>query len=203
MKNVVDLFIAKDRTALFWFMIACSSMLLSALYAISVISAVRTKPQYVIMDGAGIYYLAPSVEFAQATEMHLAQTRMAMETLYTRTPKTLPLGERLNKMFMKNAREMVKAELNKEANKFETQKIYQTVEVEQPTLGRIDPNGFIETRATAKLTRRGTFDGKEQTKQYTVKAAFGWILNTSMATNGGYPTVCSLVITGDPVELPE
>lgn len=202
MKNVVDLFVAKDRTALFWFILACASMLLSAIYARSIISAVRTKPQYVIMDGAGIYYLAPSVEFAQANDLHLAQARMAMETLYTRTPDSLPLGNRLTKMFTKKARDLVKAELAKEAKKFESQKIHQSVEVTEVTIGKLDPNGFIETRVAAKLTREGTFDGKEQTKQYSVKAAFGWVLNTSMASNGGYPTVCTLVVTGDPVELP-
>jgi hypothetical protein len=202
MKNVVDLFVAKDRTALFWFILACASMLLSALYARSIISAVQTKPQYVIMDGAGIYYLAPSVEFAQATALHHAQARLAMETLYTRTPEGLPLGNRLTKMFTKPARDLVKAELAKDEKKFETQKITQSVQDIQVLIGKVDPNGFIETRVSAKLTRQGTFDGKQQTKVFSVKAAFGWILNTSMAANGGYPTVCNIVVTGDPVEEP-
>ena len=77
MKGVVDLFIAKDKIAVFWFLVTCGVIVGAAWYLDKSIKEVHSKPQFVIMDSAGVYYLAPTVDFENAVELHAAQTRLA------------------------------------------------------------------------------------------------------------------------------
>src|SRR6188768_3133962 len=110
MKSVVDLFIVKDRTAIFWFTMACVSIVSCALFVQRIVAAIQQKPQYVIMDARGTYYLAPSVEFEKATDLHIKQTQLAMETLYTRDVDELRFAPRLKKLFSGDARTQIERE---------------------------------------------------------------------------------------------
>jgi hypothetical protein len=201
MKNLVDLFVAKDRTAVFWFVMACASIVCSAIYTRTVIADVRTKPQYVIMDGNGIYYKAPSVEFAQAEALHLAQSRLAMETIYTRTPRNVVFDERVPRLFYASAKDGFYKEITTEAKKFEEEERSQTVEVTSVEVMPGYPKSVAVVRAKGIITRHSIFKGKEKTEQFTVNNQFVWILNPNMETNGGFPTLCYQMLLSDPKKV--
>jgi hypothetical protein len=205
MKSVVDLFVLKDRTAIFWFTMACVSIVCSALFVQRMIAAIRNKPQYVIMDASGVYYLAPSVEFEKAKDLHEAQTRLAMETLYTRDyargDEPMLFGNRVKKLFMPTAIRQIQDEfLTPDAKPFKEQKVHQTVEIEEAGIykNKIDPRGQAITYAKGKLYRQGTLKGQEKTDVYTVQAFFFWRINAKMADNGAFPTVCYKIQASDP-----
>ncbi|RBP48147.1 hypothetical protein DES53_101947 [Roseimicrobium gellanilyticum] len=201
MKSVVDLFVVKDRTAIFWFTVACVSIVCSAIFVQRVITAVQVKPQYVIMDSTGSYYLAPSVEFEKALELHAAQTRLAMETLYTRGPEMLTFESRLKKLFTQEANTQIRKDLlNPDEKPFREQQIHQSIQIEQAGVYKnlIDPRGQAVTFAKGKLTREITFKGQSKTEVLDVEVYFWWRINTRMADNGLFPTVCTKFKASDP-----
>jgi hypothetical protein len=201
MKSVVDLFVVKDRTAIFWFTMACVSIVCSAIFVQRVITAVQVKPQYVIMDSTGSYYLAPSVEFEKAREIHAAQTRLAMETLYTRGPEMLKYESRLKKLFMPETMTQIRKDLlNPDEKPFREQQMTQSIEIEEAGIYKnlITSSGLAVTFAKGKLTRQGTFKGQPKTEVLEVEVYFWWRINTRMADNGLFPTVCAKFKASDP-----
>ena len=207
MKSVVDLFIVKDRTAIFWFTMACVSIVCCAIFVQKIVTAVRVKPQYVIMDASGTYYLAPSVEFEKAVALHEAQSRLALETLYSRDAELLRYQDRANKLFVPDAIKQIEEEFLKPDEKpFKEQKVVQTVEVDEASIYQIDPRGVALTFAKGRLIRQSEFKGQSKTETFEVKAYFTWRINTSMAVNGAFPTVCYKIKASDPkksVETPD
>jgi len=204
MKSVVDLFVVKDRTAIFWFTVACVSIVCSALFVQRMLAAIRTKPQYVIMDNAGVYYLAPSVEFEKAKDLHEAQTRLAMETLYTRDLDQMKFNDRARKLFTKDAISQIHKDLLvPDATPFREQQVHQTVEVEEAGIykNKIDPRGVAISYAKAKLTRESKFKGQSKTETFTVDCYFFWRLNARMADNGLFPTVCYKITASEPKKV--
>jgi len=205
MKSVVDLFVLKDRTAIFWFTVACVSIVCSALFVQKMIAAIRNKPQYVLMDANGVYYLAPSVEFEKATDLHVAQTRLAFETLYTRDLDQLHFDDRVKKLFNKSTVSQIRRDfLTPDAKPFRDQAVHQTVEIDEAGIvpGKIDPRGAAITRAKGKLIRKLTFKGLDKTDIYEVEAYFFWQINAKMADNGAFPTVCNrIVVKSEPKKL--
>jgi hypothetical protein len=206
MKSVVDLFVVKDRTAIFWFTMACVSIVCSALFVQRMLAAIRTKPQYVIMDASGVYYLAPSVEFEKAKDLHDAQTRLAMETLYTRDLEQMKFADRARKLFTKDCQGQIRKELlAPDETPFKEQKVHQTVEILEAGIykGKIDPRGVAITYSKAKLTRQSSFKGQSKTETFTVDCYFFWRINTKMADNGLFPTVCTKITPSEPKKVLE
>lgn len=188
MKGVVDLFIAKDRIAIFWFLAACGVIIASAWYLDRTIRAVHTRPQFVIMDSAGVYYLAPTVDFENAVELHAAQTRLAMETLFNRGPNGLDSPKRVPKIFGRKAVEFIAEEMQSENAAFKNQDIHQKVEVSKTEILKTVGEGAL-TSATGQVIRVGVFKGKTFNEVYDVQARFSWVLNKDMRNNGQFPTV--------------
>lgn len=206
MKSVVDLFIVKDRTAIFWFTMACVSIVCSVIFVQRIIAAVSTKPQYVIMDAGGTYYLAPSVEFEKARELHQAQTRLAMETLYTRDADLLRYASRQKKLFSEDAIKQIKQDfLGPDEKPFKEQQIVQTIRVEEADVykNNIDPRGMAITQGKGRLTRQSNFKGKTKTEVLDVEVFFWWRINTRMAENGAFPTYCYRIKASDPKKVAE
>ncbi|MCP5541204.1 MAG: hypothetical protein H7A53_12250 [Akkermansiaceae bacterium] len=190
MKGVVDLFVSKDKIAVFWFLVACLSVVGSGWYLRKTIADVRAEPHFVIMDGAGVYYLAPTADFEDAVELHAAQTRLAMESLLNRGPNGPDSPNRIKKIFTDTAIEYIENEYQKEAKTFRDQKIHQKVEVGSTEVLKTVGEGAI-TSAEGQVIRVGVFDGKAFNEVYDVSARFAWALNRDMRFNGRYPTVCT------------
>jgi len=183
MKGVVDLFIAKDRIAIFWFLTACGVIVVAAWYLDRTIRAVHNQPQFVIMDSAGVYYIAPTGDFENAIDLHAAQTRLAMETLFNRGPKGLDSPKRLSKIFGRDAVEYILEEMKAESATFRDQDIHQKVEIDRTEVLKTVGEGAL-TSATSQIIRVGVFKGKTFNEVYDVKARFSWVLNKDMRNNG-------------------
>ncbi|MCB1226027.1 MAG: hypothetical protein KDK99_09485 [Verrucomicrobiales bacterium] len=203
MKSVVDLFIAKDRTALFWFTLACASILLSAIYVRTIVTHVSTKPVYVIMDANGIYYFAPSTDIDQAVPLHEAQTRLAMQTIYERGPKSLVFGDRVKTLFFDQGVDLVGEEYRRDARKFAEEEIEQSVEITDVKIIIADPSGGSLTEAAGVLTRKSRFEGRSKVERFQVKNRFVWRLNKNMGGNSLPPTVCVNLRLSEPERMEE
>lgn len=190
MKGVVDLFVSKDKIAVFWFLVAVIAVIGSGWYVQSMVKQVTANPNFVIMDGAGVYYIAPSLDFSDATEIHASQTRMATETFFNRGPSQSDSQDRIKYLFSEAAQEFISTEYSRESNTFETQQIHQKVEIGDIQVLQTEGTRAL-TSATGQVIRVGVFNGEQVVDVYDLSVKYMWMLNRDMRNNGRFPTVCA------------
>lgn len=184
-RGAVDAFIAKDRVAVFWFLVACLVAGGCAWYVVVVSESVKKRPPFVIMDGAGVFYSAPGINFADAKPMHEALTRIAVETIFNRGPGGLINVERLPKLCTREGLSGIQKVIQEEAEFFLRQEVNQTCEIESiKVLGAA--GAAAGTEARGRIIRRGQFGGAvEEISEFTVK--FKWIMNPDVRGSAAFP----------------
>lgn len=191
MKGVTDLFLAKDRMAVFWFLVSCITIALCAWYVKAILADSHRQPRIVIMDDAGVYYITPSLEFQDAKALHTSQTRLAMETLFNRGPKSLDNQSRVAELFTPaGAKFAFETFFPKEQKLFEERQYHQKVEIQSIVVAQTVGDTIAVTSVKAQLIRSGVFDGNPEDSIWDVEVNFGWVVNDTMFPNGGFPTQC-------------
>ena len=189
MKGVTDLFLAKDRMAVFWFLVSCITIACCAIYVKAIMADSHKQSRVVIMDDAGVYYITPSLEFQDAKALHTAQTRLAMETLFNRGPKQLDNLSRVGELFTsESAKSVMEAFFPQEQKLFDERQYHQKVEIQSIVLTRTVGNLVAVTSVKGQLIRTGVFDGNPEDSTWDVEVNFGWVVNSTMYPSGGFPT---------------
>ena len=186
--QAIDLFIHKDKVALFWFLIALIVSVGFWWERQRLVKSLMAKPQFFVMDANHTYYLPAAMDFGSAKEIHAAQTRLAMEALFNRSPSGTDSPERLRRILGKDAYQKAKNAIAGEAEEFEDKKIHQKVELGPIQVLQVRDESVL-TGVEGQLVRSGVFRGKAFTEALDVKAQFKFILNPDMTTNGRFPTV--------------
>jgi len=186
--SAIDLFIHKDKVALFWFIIALVVSLGFWWERQRLVKNLMTKPQFFVMDANHTYYLPSAMDFGSAKEVHAAQTRLAMEALFNRSPSGPDSPERLRRILGKDAYQTAKKAMAHEADEFEDKQVHQKVELGPIQVLQVRDDSVL-TGVEGQLIRNGVFRGKPFTEVLTVKAQFKFILNPDMTANGRFPTV--------------
>ncbi|WP_346331131.1 hypothetical protein [Prosthecobacter sp. SYSU 5D2] len=194
-RSAIDTLVARDKTAVFWFLVACVVASGCAWYLVIMAEVLKARPPFVVMDTAGAYYVAPGLNFDSMKPMHVDLTMIAVETMFERGPEGLYRGERVDRLFNRQGKSMLQDILKKEDSYFLNQKVEQTVELEgEPKL-----TGALSTAAatvaTGLVTRRGFFKGQAQVESYRFKVAFIWRMNPNMRGNRLYPAVIDKIST--------
>lgn len=160
----------------------------------SAVAKVRTEYQYVMAGSPNLYYLSPDLEVETQTEFHLAQTRLAMETIYNRTPTQVDNQTRFLKLFTDEARSQIfKSLLAPQAREFIGKRLHQKVELGEVVVDIQEGEGTATTVATAQLIRVGATETNTINETWTVSTFFNWKKNPDVQTLGMYPTVCDSV----------
>ena len=186
--QAIDLFIHKDKVALFWFLIA---LVVTAGFwweRQRLVKELTKKPQFFVMDANHTYYLPAAMEFGSAKEVHAAQTRLVMEALFDRSPGGPDSPKRLRRILGRDAYQKAKKSISGEAEEFEAKQIHQKVELGPIQVLQVRDESVL-TGVEGQLVRSGVFRGKAFTEALDVKAQFKFILNPDMTTNGRFPTV--------------
>jgi hypothetical protein len=186
--SAIDLFIHKDKVALFWFIIALVVSLGFWWERQRLVKNLMTKPQFFVMDANHTYYLPSAMDFGSAKEVHAAQTRLAMEALFNRSPSGPDSPERLRRILGKDAYQTAKKAMAHEADEFEDKQVHQKVELGPIQVLQVRDDSVL-TGVEGQLIRNGVFRGKPFTEVLKVKAQFKFILNPDMTANGRFPTV--------------
>ena len=216
-KSAIDTIVARDQTAIFWFLVACFVGAGCAWYLVIMAEALKARPPFVVMDTSGAYYVAPGMNFDTMDPMHLSLTQLAVETMFDRSPLGLNHLDRVGKLFTKNGSEALQDILKKENAYFVSQKVEQTVELlPESDLRSLPPAFFpvagkpgpkenpsvlvklptaVSTFAVGIVTRRGIFKGQTQIERYWFKVAFAWKMNPNMRGNLAYPSVIEKILT--------
>ena len=188
-KRMIDTLVARDQTAVFWFLVACAVGGGCAWYLVIMAEALKARPPFVVMDSASAYYVAPGLNFDTMTPMHVSLTQLAVETMFDRGPEGLENKERVSRLFSKNGSNDLGNIVKKEAEYFMRQEVQQRVQLEgDPAVVRALPTAAL-TKAEGFVTRRSIFKGQAQTETYRFKVSFIWKMNPDMRGNRAYPAV--------------
>ena len=192
MRAVANLFIARSRSAVFWFAVTCVAPLAAGWYVQSVIADVRTLPQFVMTGLPTCHYKTADLEFESMQQMHAIQTRLAMETIFNRSPGGLDHHERRFHLFSDAVNEIINREqVTPQVLFFRDTKSYQKVEIEKIDTNVEEGKGVSSTLAYAQLIRTGMENGMFVNKSFSVKVFFEWETNPNPVERPMYPTICT------------
>lgn len=192
MKAVANLFIARSRAAIFWFLVTCAVVVSSAMYVESRIDEVRSNWQFVMAGSSSLYYLDPHLEAENRQELHGAQTRLAMETIYNRGPNGLDHQTRRFNIFSPEANAIINsAVVAPSVLSFRDTQSHQKVEIERINVNLQEGIGESTTLAFGQLVRTSQENGMFVNRMFNVKVLFTWRANPSPVTRALYPTICS------------
>ncbi|MEZ5386764.1 MAG: hypothetical protein R3F13_14725 [Prosthecobacter sp.] len=221
-KSAIDTLVARDQTAVFWFLVACAVAGGCAWYLIIMAEALKARPPFVVMDQSGAYYVAPGVNYNTRDDtgqimnpMHVDLTQLAVRTIFERTPLGLTHADRTGKLFTKKGSVMLDEIIKKEDPYFISQKVEQTVEILPIADVMAMPPEFLPTGGTPKsnpavltalptavatwsagiVTRHSVFKGQPQVERFFFKVILFWKLNPDMRGNDSYPSVVDKIST--------
>ena len=187
-KSAIDTLVARDKTAVFWFLVTCIVASGCAWYLVIMSEELKARPPFVVMDSSGSYYVAPGLNYNRMEPMHLNLTEMATEALFEREPEGIVHAARLPFLCNKTGYAVLRAKLATEARYFQTQKAYQTVTIDsRRVIGTGSTVALTEAKGT--LNRRSVFNNKEQTETYTFTVQYFWRLNPDIRRNKAFPSV--------------
>jgi hypothetical protein len=182
----LKLFTDNAWAARLWFLIALMLLGWVVIQPFFIINAYRTRERVVIMDGAGTYSIAPTLDFEEATQLHEELALWATYALFSQNPNGFDMPELLDKLFLddplKKARQLhaqVEKELREKA-------IHQKVEVfEIKVLQTRGDQVFAQVKG--QLIRTGSFEGKTfvEDPQFTLTLVMH--RNPNMLENKRYP----------------
>lgn len=179
---------------MFWFLVTCAAFAGSGYYLRAKIETVRTLPQYVYTGSPELYYLTPDLDVETRSEMHRAQTRLAMETIFNRTPSSMDNKDRISKMFTYNATEQViNGFIKPQQKNFRDNGLHQKVEIGEIIVNVEEGQGESTTVATGQLIRTGVNEDRMVNEVWSVKMFFTWKINPDFENRPMYPTICDSV----------
>ncbi len=186
--QAIDLFIHKDKVALFWFFVALVVTVGFWWERQRLVKNLMAKPQFFVMDANHTYYLPSAMDFGSAKEVHAAQTRLAMEAIFNRDPSGPDSPERLKRILGRDAYKKAQGAIASEADEFEDKQIHQKIELGPIQVLQVRDDSVL-TGVEGQLIRSGVFRRKAFTEVLAVRAQFKFILNPDMTANGRFPTV--------------
>ncbi|MCA1963108.1 MAG: hypothetical protein LDL31_04090 [Prosthecobacter sp.] len=196
--GAVDTLVAKDKTAVFWFLAAIVTAAACAWYVDRMSTAFGLKTPFVVMDTSGAFYVPPGLPYGSPLldEMHLHMASMAVETLLVRNREGLVHQKRLPKLFMKPAQIVVNKWLEKEAGYFRSQEVTQDFEITSRSItGRATT--AVGTWVKGTVRRSYFLRGKEQEVTYAFDILIAWRQNKDTLRTGNFPSMVEKIDIAD------
>jgi hypothetical protein len=148
----------------------------------------RQRLRFVAMDSRDTFYLANLGNFETAQHIHAELARLAVETIFSRSPDGFDDPERLERLF----NPATTIELNKDAARdaavFRQQQIHQKIETGQIREIEVDNNTALVS-VEGQVLRTGMFNNRIVNDAKKVTVFLRLTVNGDMAHNGRYPLV--------------
>ena len=183
----IDILVTRQRQTWFWFVLFLTAVVGFVWERQRLVALLASGPRFVIVDD-NAFYLPKSLDFASATDLHVSQVTLAMETLLDRNPAGLDHPERLSRLFSRTATGKARRLSADEGALFSGRKLHQKVETGDIQLLQVDADSVLAT-ARGQLIRNGVFDGEPFAEVLAVNARFTFARNPDMLLNGAFPTV--------------
>jgi hypothetical protein len=194
-RGAIDTLVVRDRTAVFWFLVACAVGTACGIYTMLLAEALQKRPPFVVMDTAGAFYVPDGVTYGDAmnSRMHEEMGNILAETLLARTPTGLVYQDRLQKLLWLDSRnkfpieKQIDDELDREAQHFKSQQVNQTVMIEKTVVLVSNPTQ-ARTLTTGTVNRTKTFSGQQKVERFRFKLDVNWRQNDKISDNKGFPS---------------
>ena len=182
----IKLFTDNAWAARLWFLVALLLLGWVVIQPFFIINAYRTRERVVIMDGAGTYSIAPTLDFAEATHLHEELALWATYALFSQNPNGFDMPELLDKLFLGDALKEARR-LHAEAEKEMREKsIHQKVEIfEIKILQTRGDQVFAQVKG--QLIRTGSFEGKTYVEDPQLTLTLVMYRNPNMLENKRFP----------------
>lgn len=192
MKASRALFVSKEGTATFWFLLAAGAVIATFFYTRSIVLNAGLRPQFIIMTDPDVRPMLIEQDPAREAEIVADQTRLAMDSIFNKTGSGLDSDARCRHLLARDAWDWVKSELlDKQADVFRESRMHQKVEIEKIELHPQDHEDATLASVQGQLLRVGIYGGKVFDEVWAVHAELMWTHNPSLRTLGRQPLVCS------------
>lgn len=194
MKGVTDIFISKEKLAVFWFLVACACLVGMAWHLYESALSSRGNMLYVPVEKSFVY-LDRSLDQQELNELVDFHARLALETFLNRGPKGCLTPQRIQDLFIDKGLEQAlqdEQDLLYDAEKF---KIHQLMEVGEVQLQHF-PDGTARTIVNGQLIRVSRDPLTKETLTYPLQvvADMKWVRNPSLRDSRRFPYVCNEVV---------
>lgn len=193
MKGVTDIFISKEKLAVFWFMVACGCLAGTAWYMYDLAIVSRGNMLYVPIEKSSVY-LDRSLDKQELNELVDFHARLALETALNRGPYGFLTPGRISYLFIDKGLVQINQDERETLYDFKTRKIHQVIEVGEVQLQHF-PDGTARTIANGQLVRVSTdpLTKENLTQSFQVVADMTWVRNPSLRDARRFPYVCTEV----------
>lgn len=190
MKGVTDMFIAKDKLAIFWFLVSSGCIIGTAWYLHGLAIEGRGRMLYVPIERHDIF-LDREMKPQDLNEVLDFHTRLAMETLLNRGPKGPVSSERISLLFTGEALGQVVEDIQAKRYDFRTRQIHQMIELGQVNLVH-NPDGSAVSSTQGQIIRISVDPTLKESiiQAFTVNATLRWRRNASLRDNKRFMFVC-------------
>lgn len=190
MKGVTDIFISKQKLAIFWFLVALGCIVGTAWHLHGVAIEGRSRMLYVPIELADVY-IDSDLTSQELDEIVDYQTRLTLETFLNRGPKGPVTPTRLGYLFSPGGFEQAVIDIKNNGYEFRSRQIHQMLE-----LGEVSalhyPDGTATTRAGGQLIRISIDPVEKQavTQSFTFNAILEWERNRNLRDKKRFLFVC-------------
>ena len=148
----------------------------------------RQRLRFVAMDSRDTFYLANLGNFETAQHIHAELARLAVETIFSRSPDGFDDPERLERLFNPATTVELNKDAARDAEVFRQQQIHQKIETGQIREIEVDNNTALVS-VEGQVLRTGMFNNRIVNDAKKVTVFLRLTVNGDMAHNGRYPLV--------------
>jgi hypothetical protein len=192
MKAPRVLFISKEGMATFWFLLGAAAIVWSAIYVLRQSITAGLRPQFIIMTANDVRAMVPEMDPAKERERDLEQTRLAMDSIFNKSPSGLDTQDRCKDLLSNEAWDWVRTQLvEQQAKRFRDLHIHQKVEIDKIDLRKVPAmDNTTIASVQAQLICTGVVGNRLFNEVWDVRAEMVWVRNPSLRTSGRIPTIC-------------
>ena len=148
----------------------------------------RQRLRFVAMDSRDTFYLANLGNFETAQHIHAELARLAVETIFSRSPDGFDDPERLERLFNPATTIELNKDAARDAEVFRQQQIHQKIETGHIREIEVNKNTALVS-VEGQVLRTGTFNNRIVNDAKKVTVFLRLTVNGDMAHNGRYPLV--------------
>jgi hypothetical protein len=193
MKGVTDIFISKEKLAIFWFLAALACLGFTGWHLHGLANTSRESVLYVPIDQS-FYYLDRSQSTETLNQLIDYHARLALESYLNRGPRGPLNAERLPLLFNDKGMENVLADVKETSFDFKNLQIHQMVEIGEVQM-EIDNDLSAVTVLQGQVIRVSVDPVTKETvtQSFTVKAELHWERNPNLRYARRFAWVCNQV----------
>lgn len=186
MISPVKIFSNNLLAARFWFWISFALLLISVIQPILLLKAARIREKVIVMDGAGVFHVAPAAGLDDAEKLHAYVSTLAADALLNRSPAGPDNRELLKQLYIEPAYSYALKIIGGESSEFTKRDIHQKAEISEiSTIGTA--NGRIISHVRGQIVRTGVFGGQTFSESYLFETVLTLVRNPNLSTNGRLP----------------